>query len=190
MLAQETPLLTIEEDCRAFAIAPDNRVVCAVPRVKRMKKMVIERDEIWVASPKGGQKKIVDVDKFMPVPPPVTYTVDSLAWSPDGRRIAVSMSIETPGSADKEDTGKKAVALVDDKGAEIKVQGLSTRFLEIASHAAWLADSETVVYTTPTRPYQIFRVDPSHGTPTTLFEGNTFKAVAWDTQRNRAFAVA
>jgi hypothetical protein len=190
MLAQERPLVTIEQDCRAFAIAPDNRIVYAVPRMKRMKKLIIERDEIWIASPKGGQKQIVDVNKFMPVPPPSSYMVDSLAWSPDGQRIAVNMTTQKPASVDEPASGGKSVALVDDKGGEIKVQGLSTRFIENASHATWLADGATVVYTTPTRPYQIFRVNPAKGGAKALFEGSTFVAVAWDAERNQAFAVS
>jgi len=190
MLAQEKPLVIIEEDCRAFAIAPDNRIAYAVPRMKRMKKLIIERDEIWIASPKGGQKQIVDVNKFMPVPPPSSYMVDSLAWSPDGQRIAVNMTTQKPASVDEPASGGKSVALLDDKGGEIKVQGLSTRFIENASHATWLADGATVVYTTPTRPYQIFRVNPAQGGPKALFEGSTFVAVAWDAERNQAFAVA
>jgi dipeptidyl aminopeptidase/acylaminoacyl peptidase len=190
MLAQEKPLVTIEQDCRTFAIAPDNRIVYAVPRMKRIKKLIIERDEIWIASPKGGQKQIVDVNKFMPVPPPSSYMVDSLAWSPDGQRIAVNMTTQKPASVDEPASGGKAVALLDDKGGEIKVQGLSTRFIENASHATWLADGATVVYTTPTRPYQIFRVNPAKGGARALFEGSTFEAVAWDAERNQAFAVS
>ena len=190
MPAQEKPLVTIEEDCRAFAIAPDNRIVYAVPRMKRAKKLVIERDDIWIASPKGGQKQIVNVNKFMPVPPPSSYMVDSLAWSPDGQRIAVSMTTQKPASVDEPASGGKSVALLDDKGAEIKVQGLSTRFIENASHATWLADGATVVYMTPTRPYQIFRVNPSQGSPKALFEGNSFVAVTWDARRDQAFAVS
>jgi len=190
MLAQETPLLTIDEDCRAFAIAADNRIVYAVPRMKRMKKIVIERDDIWIASPKGGRKQIVEADKFVRVPPPSSYMVDSLEWSPDGQRIAVSMTMQTPASVDEPATGGKSVVLLEGDGEEIKVQGMSTRFLENASYATWLADGATVVYITPTRPYQIVRVNPTRGGSRPLFEGDTFEAVAWDAERNQAFAVS
>ncbi len=190
LLAQEKPLVTIEEDCRAFAIAADNRIVYAVPRMKRIKKIVIERDDIWIASPKGGKKQIVEADKFMPVPPPSSYMVDSLAWSPDGQRIAVNMTVQKPSSEDEPASSVRSVALVDDKGGEIKVQGSNTRFLENADYATWLADGQTVVYLTTTRPYQILRVNPWRGGPRPLFEGATFVAVAWDAGRNQAFAVS
>jgi WD40-like Beta Propeller Repeat len=190
LLAQERPLAIINEDCRTFAIAADNRIVYAVPRLKRIKKIVIERDEIWIASPNGKQDRIVDVDKFMPVPPPSTYMVDSLAWSPDGKRIAMNMTTQNPGSEKEPASGGKAVALLDDQGNEIKVNGSQTRFIQNATSATWLADGVNVVYLTGAGPYQIQRVNPSRGGPAALFEGRTFNAVAWDAARNRAFAVS
>src|SRR5580704_19543432 len=92
--AQEKPRLEFEEDVATFAVSQDNKIACAVPRMKRIKKIVIERDDIWVVNPGGGKKRIIEGDKFMPVPPPTTYTVDSLAWSPDGRRIAMNMNVQ------------------------------------------------------------------------------------------------
>ena len=57
--AQEKPKFIIEEDCSHFSVAPDNKIVFVVQRQKRMKKIVIQRDDIWVASPNGGKRRIV-----------------------------------------------------------------------------------------------------------------------------------
>jgi hypothetical protein len=217
-LAQETASLTIDDDCKVFAIAPDNSIVYAVPHLKRFEKLILERDEIWVSSPKGGKRKIVDPDKFMPLPPPASYIVGGLSWSPDGQRIAVSMQTKTypwspkvkgkkKGSLDDDyeddnteearrgETGPAAsgggrvVALVDGNGQEIKVANSKTRFIEGASLGAWLADGKTMVYLGGTGANQIVRVSPDDGKTTTLFSGRRFNAVRWDAQRNRAFAI-
>ncbi len=68
--AQEKPKLLVEEDCSHFAVAPDNKIACVVQHQKRIKKITIQRDDIWVISPNGGKKRIVEGDKFMPSPPP------------------------------------------------------------------------------------------------------------------------
>jgi hypothetical protein len=216
--AQETPSLTIDDDCRVFAIAPDNSIVYAVPHLKRFEKIILERDEIWVSSPKGNKRRIVDPDKFMPLPPPASYIVGALAWSPDSQRIAVSMQTKTypwspkvkgkkKGSLDDDEEndnteearrgetgpsasgGGRVIALFDSNGQEIKVANLTTRFIEDASRPAWLADSKTLVYLGGTGANQIIRVSPDDGKATTLFAEKRFDAVAWDTQRDRAFAI-
>jgi hypothetical protein len=189
-LSQEKPRLLFEEDVAAFAVSQDNKIACAVPRMKRIKKILIERDDIWVVTPSGGKKRIVEGDKFMPVPPPTTYVVDSLAWSPDGRRIAMNMNVQIISTEDiSAVTGGKQIALLEEDGQEIKVAGSKSRFIEDAWNGAWLADGQTVVYLTGVGPYKIMRLRPADGKITELFEGHTFDAVTWDTKRNQAFAV-
>jgi hypothetical protein len=190
------PKLVISEDCQQFAVSQDGRIVYAVPRMKRVKKVVIERDDIWIAELNGKQKKIVEVDKFMPVPPPSTYIVNSLAWSPDGKHIAANITTIVVETAPPEDDsaapppgGTKAIALLDDDGHEIKVEGSKTRFIEGAVNGTWLADGSTVVYLTGAGPYKINRVRPSGGQTKTLFEGHVFDDVLWDAKNNQAFAV-
>jgi hypothetical protein len=207
--AQGHPKLVIDEDCRAFAIARDNSIVYAVPRIKRIKKLIIERDDISIANSRGQTKRIVEAKKFMPIPPPAGYVVNSLVWSPDGHRIAVNMTLQQPppGYESKEDKkkhkdkekdreddaprasvgGGRAVALLDADGNEIRVPGSQTRFIENATNATWLADG-TVVYLKGA-PFQIVRVRPSDGITRTLFEGHGFNAVVWDAPKNRAFAI-
>lgn len=189
-LAQEKPRFTFEEDVATFAVSQDNKIACAVPKMKRIKKIVIERDDIWVVTPSGGKKRIVEGDKFMPVPPPSQYVVDSLAWSPDGRRIAMNMNVQIISTEDTSAfTGGKQVALLEEDGQEIRVAGSKSRFIEDAWNGAWLADGQTAVYLSGVSGYKIMRVHPADGKTTELFEGHTFDAVTWDTKRNQAFAV-
>jgi hypothetical protein len=212
--AQDNPKLVIDEDCQAFDIAADNSIVYAVPRLKRVKKLIVERDDIWIATGPGKTRKIVEPDKFMPIPPPAGYVVNSLAWAPDGQHIAADLTLTQPppgyeeqvandkkkekdGSIDATQEnaslasvgGGKVVALFDGEGREIKVAGSKTRFIENAANGTWLADGSSVVYLTPGGPYAITRVRPSDGKTTALFEGHTFDEVIWDARHNRAFAV-
>lgn len=207
--AQDTPKFIIDEDCQAFDIAADNSIVYAVSHVKGVKRLVIEHDDIWVASGPGKARKIVEADKFMPIPPPQGFRVDSLAWSPDSQRIAMNMTLQLPppGWDDKNNKkkgdldesmnepplagigGGRALALLDADGHEIKVAGSKTRFIEGALDGTWLADGVSVVYLTGGPPYTITRVLPSDGHSTALFGGHTFNMVIWDAKRNRAFAV-
>jgi hypothetical protein len=210
-LAQDKPSAIISEDATALAVSQSNRIAFSVPHLKRVKKVMIERDDIAIADFSGHEKKIVEPDKFMPVPPPVSYIVNGLTWSPDGRRIAATMTtIPAPGtekdSDDADDNrnndndqiarklslppnGTRVVALLDDDGHEIRVAGSKNRFIEQASSAAWLADDQTAVYLTGAGPYKISRVKPSDGQTKALFEGHSFDSVVWDTARNQAFAV-
>jgi hypothetical protein len=205
--AQNNPKMVIDEDCQAFDIAANNWIVYAVPKLKRIKKLIIERDEIDVATGPGRGKRLIDVDKFMPAQPPSGYVVDTLAWAPDERHIAASITMQEPppdyhvhikkkGEEDRSDDsdvfsvgGRKAIALFDDNGNEIKVAGSKTRFIEDATNGTWLADGQSVVYLSLGPPYSITRVRPSDGRITPLFAGHTFDTVIWDAPRNRAFAV-
>jgi len=209
VLAQDTPKFIIDEDCQAFDIAPDNSIVYAVSHIKGVKRLVIEHDDIWVASGPGKSRKIVEAEKFMPIPPPQGFRVDSLAWSPDSQHIAMNITLQLapPGwdaknnkkKGDLDDSenepplagigGGRALALLDADGHEIKVAGSKTRFIEGALNGTWLADGTSVVYLTGGPPYTITRVRPSDGQTTQLFGGHTFNMVIWDAKRNRAFAV-
>jgi hypothetical protein len=189
-LAQDKPNLTIQRDCEHFDISNDNKIVCSVPHLKRVKKVIIQRDDVWVARPDGKEKLIVEDEKFMPVPPPSSYIVNGLTWSPTGQRIAMNMLTEKPSSEDEPAAATKVVALLDDEGHEIKVSGSKTRFIENATNGTWLADDSNVVYLAGAGPFQIMRVRVSDGQTTSLFAGNRFDAVTWDARNNQAFAVS
>lgn len=211
--AQNDPKFVIRQDCQAFDISSNNEIVYAVPHLKSIKRLVIERDDISIASAGGKDKRIVEADKFMPIPPIGGYAVNTLTWSPDGRQIAADITLlQPPPNFDPNDKNKKrghqdeierergddapiqgvgggkAVVLLDENGREIKVAGSKTRFIEAAWGAAWLADG-SAVYLTQGEPIRIVRVRPVEGETTTLFAGHSFDAVVWDAARNRAFAV-
>lgn len=206
--AQDKPKMEIDDDCQAFDISANNEILFAVPKLKRIKKLIIERDEIDVATGPGKGRRIVDVDKFMPPEPPSGYVVNTLKWAPDGRHIAASITMQEPppdyhphvkkkGEEDRSDDsdvfsvgGRKAIALFDGDGNEIKVAGSKDRFIQDATNATWLADGQTVVYLSLATPYTITRMNPSTGESKVLFDGHTFDNVIWDAPRNRAFAVS
>ena len=211
--AQDAPIRTIDADCSQFAIAPDNTIAYSVPHLKRFDKITIERDELWLMSAKGKFKQIIDPDKFMPVPPPVTYVIQSISWSPDSQRLSLSMLSKTypwqpkvkgkkRGNLDDDDIdntyddnasalstagGGNVIALLDQDGHEIKVAGSKTRFLTGALSGAWLADGRTFAYLNGSG--QIVRLTPEDGKSSTLYDGKRFEAVGWDAQHNRAFAI-
>jgi dipeptidyl aminopeptidase/acylaminoacyl peptidase len=189
-VAQEKPKFVIEEDCSHFSVAPDNKIVFVVQRQKRMKKIVIQRDDIWVASPSGGKRRIVEGEKFMPAPPPLSFQVDSISWSPDSRLLVADITFQKPATDDESSpTTAKGIALFDENGGEIKVAGSKTRFIEDAGNATWLADGQTIVYVTGGGPFQIIRMKPSQGKAVTLFEGHTFDGITWDAKHNQAYAI-
>jgi hypothetical protein len=213
--AQDQLVATISVDASTFAISQNGRIVYAVPHLKGIKKTIIERDEISIADFRGHGKPIVEPDRFMPIPPPVSYVVKKLAWSPDGRRIAASMMVypvkleperETEKQLERRErreqkeaenapkfslppNGTEVVALFDEDGHEIRVAGSKTRFIEEASDGAWLADGQTAVYLTGIGPYKIARVTPSDGKTNILFGGAPFDHIVWDAARNQAFAI-
>lgn len=211
--AQDAPKLVIDDDCQAFDIGPDNSIVYAVTHIKGVKRLVIERDDVFVASGPGKTRKILDANTFMPMPPPEGFKVDSLAWSPDGQKIAMNLSLQQPppgwdaknqkkkgdlGDEDEDENapplqgvmGGRVLGLLDAEGHEIKVANSKTRFIEGAVDGTWLADGKSVVYLTGGPPYSIMRVNPADGQATQLFARHTFEMVVWDAKKNRAFAVS
>lgn len=209
--AQDNPKFVINDDCQVFDIASNNSIAYAVPHLKRIRRLVLERDDISVATPAGRTRQIVDADKFLPPTPPAGFVVNSMSWSPDGRRIAVSLTLQQAPAGftmDKKEAKKrgnmddnednspvmprgsgKAIALLEDDGREIKVANSKTRFIEGGVDATWLADGKTAVYLTGGPPWSISRVEPDDGKVSVLFEGHKFDAVVWDAKRNQAFAI-
>jgi WD40-like Beta Propeller Repeat len=198
--AQGKSLVKIDEDVQAFAIAPDNRIVYSVQHMRKVKKARLERDDLWVSSADGKQKKIADGEKLF-ADPLLSYQVQSFAWSPDGRRIAVMMQTaemtQPKGTVDQQldeqqtVRGVVGVYLMDSEGHQIPVQGAKDGLLNDGYNAAWLADGATLVYVTKTGGdfYELNSLRPADGKSKPLFQGHTFAALAWDTKNNRAFAI-
>jgi hypothetical protein len=198
--AQGKSLVKIDEDVQAFAIAPDNRIVYSVQHMRKVKKARLERDDLWVSSADGKQKKIADGEKLF-ADPLLNYQVQSFAWSPDGRRIAVMMQTaemtQPKGTVDQQldeqqtARGVVGIYLMDSEGHQIPIQGTKDGLLNDGYNAAWLADGATLVYVTKTGGdfYELNSLRPADGKSKPLFQGHTFAALAWDTKNNRAFAI-
>lgn len=200
--SQGKALVRIDEDVQAFAIGPDNRIVYAVQHMRRVKKVRLERDDLWISSPEGRQRKIVDGEKIF-ADPLLNYQVQSLAWSPDGHRVAVMMQtaemVQPKGTRDQQldeeqtqaPRGLVAVYLMDDEGHQIPIQGMKDGVLNDGYNAAWIAGGKTLVYVTKTGGdfNELNSLIPSQGKSKPLFSGHTFAALAWDTKNNQAFAI-
>jgi WD40-like Beta Propeller Repeat len=198
--AQGKSLVKIDEDVQAFAIAPDNRIVYSVQHMRRVKKARLERDDLWISSADGKQKKIADGEKLF-ADPLLNYQVQSFAWSPDGRRIAVMMQTaemtQPKGTVDQQldeqqtVRGVVGIYLMDSEGHQIPIQGTKDGLLNDGYNAAWLADGSTLVYVSKTGGdfYELNSLRPADGKSKPLFQGHTFAALAWDTKNNRAFAI-
>lgn len=175
-----------------MAFAPDGRIAYAVRRIVRVRKIEMQRDDIWVASRDGKAKRIVNGEKLFPGEAPVGFGVQGLRWSPDGTRLAVEMTVRQ--MVDQEGTIKEALLtmLFDDNGKEVKIEGGGNVIPE-ASQATYLADGVTIAYLTEAvKPRLLFAVNTLRaiaGRGGRLFDRYAFVAVAWDVKRQMAAAV-
>jgi hypothetical protein len=200
LTAQEKPAMMINEDVQAFAISQDNRIVYAVQHMRKVKKVRLERDDMWISTSDGKQKKIVDGEKFF-ADPLLNYQVQSFAWSQGGHRIAIMMTtsemVQPRGTRDEQldeeqpVRGLVAICLMEDDGRQVPIQGTKDGLLDDAFDAAWIDDGNTLLYLTKTGAdfWQINSMRPADGKSKPLFSGHTFAAVVWDTKHNQAFAV-
>jgi hypothetical protein len=216
--AQGTPKTVINEDCRAFDISSQSDIVYAVPHRKFIKKYILDRDDIYIATSKGKTNHIVDADKFIPAPPVEGFAVNSLSWSPDGKRIAVNMTLqplpprleaEIERKKNKHKDKEKHDESSDDDGESdyqppkpapggsavvlFDDRGQEMRVARAKTRFIEGAANATWLagdqYVVYMAGDQIVRVRPSDGSTTKLFEGHPFRAVVWDAPRSRAFAV-
>jgi len=197
--AQANPKLTVDEDCPAFAFAPDGRIAYAVRHLISTKHYDLQRDDIWTVTLDGKKKRIVNGEKLVKSPPgyrgPVlfSYAIQSLAWSPDGKRLTVGMMT----SQVIDERGNKQEGsltdLMDESGKEINIEGTHNSVIPEGTQATWLADGVTVVYLTeavkPKLLYAINAVRPVAGRGSRLFEKHGFVAVAWLAKENAAVAI-
>jgi hypothetical protein len=115
------PKFDIDLDCTTFAFSPDNHLAFGVRRVFNYKKYTLEGDDLWVASPDGKRKKIVDGEKIVKVPDrPGSYSIHQIWWSPDSRKLivfeTVSRITDTRGTVN---AGQKLQLLDANDGHEI-----------------------------------------------------------------------
>lgn len=118
----QKPLLLIEEDCQSFAIAPNGKIAFAVRRIKGVKKLILERDDIWVSDPDGKRKRILEGDKWIPYTEKMSYSIQSLRWSPDSQRLIAQLEMQSMG-ADPNATplGGRSILLLDENGSIVTV---------------------------------------------------------------------
>jgi hypothetical protein len=190
---QDRPVLTVEDDCTAFSFGPDGRIAYAVRHLMHTKHYDLQRDDIWVVTAEGKKTRIVNGEKLVRGTALFSYAIQSIAWSPDGRSLAVAMY--TTQVVDEKGNTKddEIVDLMDADGKEINIQGTHDSVIGEAMDAAWLADGVTVAFLSeavkPKLLYSIGTVRPAGGRGGLILAGHTFTAVAWDAKRNAAVAI-
>lgn len=190
--AQDIPVTTINEECMSLAYAPDGRLAYAVRHLMTTRRLEIQRDDIWVLFPDGKRKKIVNGEKLIQGPAALSYTVQSLRWSPDGSRLTAEL-LTSQMINDRGDTQEATLTLLlDENGKEIKIAGGDSVIPE-GTNASWLGDGVTVVYlqeaVKPKLLFAIGSVRPIAGRGGVIFAGHTYVAVAWDARHGRAVAI-
>jgi dipeptidyl aminopeptidase/acylaminoacyl peptidase len=196
--AQDSPTLTVDDECMALAYAPDGRIAYAVRRILTTRRLEIERDDIWLVGSDGKRRRIVNGEKLVQGPRgssgvvPFSYAVQSLRWSPEGTRLTVEM-LTSQMINERGDTKEGIMTLLlDESGKEIKIAGADSVIPE-AINAAWLADGVTVVYlqeaVKPKLLYSINSVRPVAGRGGALFADHAFIAAAWNAKQNAGLAI-
>jgi Tol biopolymer transport system component len=212
--AQDNPTFRIEEDITRFAYSAGGRIAFATRHVYSVKKIALQRDDIWIAEPDGKKRRILFGEKFVRGSGPFSYTVRGLRWSPDGSKLTVDLATSEMINADGDTREAAMTLLLDDTGREITVAGTDS-VIAGATNAAWLTDGATVVYLTeqpqataapasgpgarppsdaPPNPpanklYAINRVRPFSAGGTGLFQGHLFSVVAWSGKEDAGVAI-
>lgn len=191
--SQDTPLLTVDEECTAMAYAPDGRIAYSVRHVFSQRHFDMERDDLWILSTDGKRRRIINGEKLVHGgDAPFSYRITALRWSPDSTRLTAELL--TSQVIDKDENTKEGVVtlLLDDSGQEIKIRG-GDSVIPGAFEAAWLADNSTVVYLTeaakPKLLFALNSVRPMATTGHALLIGHTFSGVAWQPRQSSAVAV-
>lgn len=180
--AQAQPDTSINETVVAFDWAPDGRLGYAVERVIRVRRIDMQRDDIWLLTPDGKRRRIVNGEKLVQGGAPFSYAVRSLRWSADGRRMTAEL--QTAQFTDDRGTTREMwmSLLLDENGKEIKIQGADS-VIPGGYGAAWLGDGVTVAYLAevvePRLLFSVNTVRPVAGRGRRLFEKLTFAAAAF-----------
>jgi dipeptidyl aminopeptidase/acylaminoacyl peptidase len=180
--AQVQPETSVDEKVVALDWAPDGRIVYAVERVIRVRRVDMQRDDIWLLTPDGKRRRIVNGQKLVQGGAPFSYAVRSLRWSADGRRMTAEL--QTVQFTDDRGTTREVwmSLLLDENGKEIKIQGADS-VIPGGHDAAWLGDGVTVAYLAeavePRLLFSVNTVRPVAGRGRRLFEKLTFAAAAF-----------
>src|SRR3977135_74017 len=122
--AQENPAFKIDEDIARFAFSGSGRIAFATRHLFSVKKIQLQRDDIWIAETDGKKRRILLGEKFVRGTGPFSYIVRGLRWSPDGSKIAAELGTSEMIN-DGGDLASEGVMtlLLDDEGREITIPG-------------------------------------------------------------------
>jgi hypothetical protein len=203
--AQDNPVFKIDDDLTRFAYSAGKRIAYATRHVFSVKKIELQRDDIWICEPDGKKHRILLGEKFVRGSGPFSYTVRGLRWSPDGSKLAAELATNEMINDDGDTREGVMTLLLDDTGREITIAGADS-VIPGASNAAWMADGTAVIYlkeqspaqaptkkppaSTPTNKlFAANRIKPLAGGESALFQGHLFSAVAWGAKQDIGVAI-
>jgi len=215
--AQENPTFKIDEDISRFAFSGGGRIAFATRHLFSVKKIQLQRDDIWIAETDGKKRRILLGEKFVRGTGPFSYIVRGLRWSPDGSKIAAELGTSEMINDDGDTREGVMTLLLDDEGREIAIPGADS-VIAGATNAAWMADGVSVVYLTeqaqanaqataapaagaarsPSKPpgsppasklFTMNRLKPFAEGASALFPGRLFSVVAWNVKQDGCAAI-
>ncbi len=183
----------MDEYCSTFAFAPDNRLAIVVYRIFNHKKYTLEGDDLWISSPDGKRKRIIEGEKIVKTDKPQSFKIHEITWSPDGQKLALYKTTEHLAGDKDTLTSGDLTELIDTEGHEIQIQGAKENPLIGGYQATWLADGATVAFLTevvkPRELAEIHTVKVATGESKKLFDPHQFISVVWEAARNGAIAI-
>lgn len=197
--AQAPPVRTINDEITAFAFAPDGRIAYAVRHVYKSKHYVLQRDDIWAEGGDGKRRRLVNSEKFILGEGPFSYAVDSLRWSPDGRRILAELYTMQALEGEDRTHDQRMLLMLEDDGKELKTPNPEIQVPD-AARGEWMDGGQTVLYLReamkPDLLFSINMAQPGRGPKApagerhrALFSGRTFVDAGFEPARNAVFAV-
>jgi hypothetical protein len=208
--AQDNPTFKIDEDIARFAYSAGGRIAYATRHIFSVKKIQLQRDDIWIAEPDGKKRRILLGEKFVRGSGPFSYTVRGLRWSHDGSKLAVEMGTSEMINDDGDTREGVMTLLLDDTGREITIAGADS-VIPSATNATWLPDGVSVVYLTEqaqataqtpmaaaaksgsnsaiSKLFTVNRLKPFAEGGSALFQGHLFSVVAWNVKQDGGVAV-
>jgi dipeptidyl aminopeptidase/acylaminoacyl peptidase len=145
--AQENPAFKIDDNLTRFAFFSGGRIAYSTRHVYSVKKIQLQRDDVWIAEADGKKRRILLGEKFVRGTGPFSYTVRGLRWSPDGSKLAVELGTSEMINDDGDTREGVMTLLLDDTGREITIPGADS-VIPGAVDAAWMTDGASVVYLT------------------------------------------
>jgi hypothetical protein len=212
--AQENLAFKIDENITKFAYSGSGRIAYATRHVFSVKKIQLQRDDVWISETDGKKRRILLGEKFVRGTGPFSYTVRGLRWSPDSSKLAVELGTSEMINGDGDTRAGVMTLLLDDTGREITIPGADS-VIPGAANAAWMTDGASVMYLAEqtrgkdkataaavgqtsakpdpsdrsenqasTKLFTVNRVKPFAEGASVLFQGKLFSAVAWNAKQD------